>query len=457
MRYLPIFVVVVHIMMTGVLHTAELPQPETAMGPEEEPPQRTSGTTLDMPAPAPDGMPAAPAPAPIVSPDISITTNLPTNPEPIIAPEQPTQAPIDEASTLETPPTIEDAERVEEEATHSSVSMPSPAPFDISFSALPAAPPTHEAAQSAQDEMPEPPRGIDTVDLEQPQGNWLFKRYWWERAEELYKKIRAAVEKINDSRMKFFARRTELDKTILNPFYTDVGLTQGELHHAIQSLMQQLVQEQEREGMLNETERELKQETEKEKERLEQLSRDIQAIGTLHEAADKVIERITEQKNRVSQYETETLNSMGEIGRIVNDTKASELYYRMDAHWRTVKEIQKYIDQDLNRYFEKLLANAREQTERIKTALQALKEQGVDLKMRIQEAQAQEIQKELVQEEEEKNKKVPKPEKTGWFATTSRLYQAVIDVALWQFLQSIWDVLMWLPRRIYGTFTSLFR
>ena len=40
---------------------------------------------------------------------------------------------------------------------------------------------------------------------------------------------------------------------------------------------------------------------------------------------------------------------------------------------------------------------------------------------------------------EEKEKKAAVPAKTGWFSATSRLFQAVIDVALWQFLQSIWD------------------
>src|SRR5438105_2755246 len=44
------------------------------------------------------------------------------------------------------------------------------------------------------------PEGIDTVSLEDPQGNWLFKKIWWERAETLYGKIREAVTSIWESR-----------------------------------------------------------------------------------------------------------------------------------------------------------------------------------------------------------------------------------------------------------------
>ena len=305
--------------------------------------------------------------------------------------------------------------------------------------------------------MEKEPHGIDTVDLEQPQGNWLFKRYWWERAEEIYKKMRIHAEKINDLRIKFFARRTELDKTILDPFYFDIGLTQGELQFAMQSLEAQLEQERKEDGMLSEEERDLMNAVQKDRERLEQLQRDVRGIGAMRDAADKVIDRVIDQKKRVATYEAEAWDSMREIGRIVSDTQASELYYRIDAGWRTVKDVYRYIDQDLNRSFDKLLVNAKEQAERIKTALQGLKEQGVDLKARIQLAHEQVVEQEKAIEDKEKDKKPVTTQKTGWFASTSRIFQAVIDVAIWQFLQSIWDILMWLPRRIYSAITSLFR
>ena len=69
-------------------------------------------------------------------------------------------------------------------------------------------------------------------------------------------------------------------------------------------------------------------------------------VGSLRDAADKVVDRVMDQKNRAARYETEAWESMREIGRIVSDSQASELYYRMDAGWRTIKDIYKYIDQE---------------------------------------------------------------------------------------------------------------
>src|SRR5437870_6541847 len=78
-------------------------------------------------------------------------------------------------------------------------------------------------------EKKEKPVGIDTVSLENPQGNWLFKRIWWERAEERYEKIRLLVDAVWESRTIFFVKRNELDRNVLDPFYLNVGIGQGEL------------------------------------------------------------------------------------------------------------------------------------------------------------------------------------------------------------------------------------
>lgn len=354
-------------------------------------------------------------------------------------------------------PTLEDAEKlIEESPAQLEVSGDAPvSQVGTKTSELPSAPEAHVIIPQLETENEV--RGIDTVNLEQPQGNWLFKRYWWERAQELYEKMRAHVEKINDMRVKFFARRTELDKTILDPFYLDIGLTQVELQSSLQSITAQLEKERKEDGMLSEEERDLADALQKDRERLEQLQRDVLGVGAMRDAADKIVDRVVEQRNRVSLYETEAWESAREIGRIVSDTQASQLYYRMHAGWGTIKDIYAYLERDVNSSLDKLLANAKEQTERIKLTLQALKEQGVDLKARMQQAQEQEIQQEKAIEDKEKDKKRVAPQKTGWFASTSRIFQAVIDVAIWQFLQSIWDVLMWLPRRIYSTLTSLFR
>lgn len=433
MRYLRMYVVI-NLLTAGVMRASDMEG--VSAGIDEEPPQQTAAVSAEQEPPQATENSVAAVETPVADQPTQTAAAEPVIPQ--------AAAPQQEVAASEAEPTIEEAE-----ATFASEMAPEGQPQGASET-------PQNAAMAVPTEQDLPAQGITTVDLEQPQGNWLFKRYWWDRAEEAYKKMRTNSEKIGEMRVKFFTRRTDLDKTILDPFYADVGLTQSELQRSMQSLMSQLEQERDKEGTLSDEERELMETVQKDRERLEQLDKDIKAVGTLRDEADRAVEQVLDQKKRASQYEAAAWESMREIGRIVSDAKASELYYRMDADLRTVKDIAKYVEQDLNQHFDKLLSNAREQTERIKTALQALKEQGVDLKARVQEAQEHDLARDAAAAaaEEEKEKVKVKPEKVGW---GSRLYQAVIDVALWQFLQSIWDAIMWLPRRIYSTITTLFR
>jgi hypothetical protein len=481
MRYFRMYVLV-NVMVVGVVRSAETPQDilrDVATSPvDEEPPQNKEllgGAEGPLPDEQAQQVETVDQGAPRdqeINQEVTITNVSPRLATEVLDSDnvaQPSEiVPVDTVRVsndvdLQQPeniqgPMLEDAEALIElplqEVPKNEISSDIPMQPGLTPSAIPQEP-VAATVQEPEVENEVPSRGIDTISLEQPQGNWLFKRYWWERAEELYKKIRINVEKIDDLRVKFFARRTELDKTILDRFYLDIGLTQGELQASMQLLMTQLEQERKKEGMLSEEEREIMAAAQKDRDRLEQLQRDVAAVVSLRDTADRVIDRVIDQKKRVSVYESEAWEYMREIGRIVSDTQASELYYRMDAGWRTVKDIHRYIEQDLSRFLDMLLVNAKEQTERIKTALQGLKEQGIDLKVRMQEAQEQIVEQE--EAVEEKDKKPVVTQKTGWLASTSRIFQAVIDVAIWQFLQSIWDIIMWLPRRIYSSITALFR
>src|SRR5204862_4884212 len=86
-----------------------------------------------------------------------------------------------------------------------------------------------EALIPEEEPLSEEPVGIDTVSLENPQGNWLFKRIWWERAEDRYEKIRNLVDAIFEQRNTFFKERNQLDRNILDPFYMSIGIDRGEL------------------------------------------------------------------------------------------------------------------------------------------------------------------------------------------------------------------------------------
>ena len=191
-------------------------------------------------------------------------------------------------------------------------------------------------------EKQEKPIGIDTVSLENPQGNWLFKRIWWERAEERYEKIRLLVDAVWESRTIFFTKRNELDRNVLDPFYLNVGIGQGELQTILAELLDFFEKHREEQGSLTEQERMLYENIETEEESLKQLKLDIEAIANLDHAIDDALGTLMNQINRVRQFERQAWDNFKEIAHILNDTKARELYYMIEGAARNIKNINIY-------------------------------------------------------------------------------------------------------------------
>jgi DNA repair exonuclease SbcCD ATPase subunit len=251
------------------------------------------------------------------------------------------------------------------------------------------------------------------------------------------------VEKINDLVMQFFARRTELDKTVFDPFFVDIGFAQGELLNMLTLLLEHLEHDRAKEGALNEKERELLDVIAKDRELVEQLHRDTQSITLLEHATNELMDRVMEQKTRVSRHEREAWQYMREVARILSDTKARELYYKVDAAWRNIKSIHRYFEQDLQRYLDQLITNAKQQVERIKSALQTLKEKGIDLKNSVERL---EMQQEAIAAEpkEEALHKVTKVKSGGIFSTMATMLSTVSSWfvrAVLQLPRSIWRLI----------------
>ncbi len=252
--------------------------------------------------------------------------------------------------------------------------------------------------------------GIDTVDLDEPQGNWLFKRIWWERAESQYEKVRTRVEAVLESRMQFFAQRAELDKTVLDPFYITIGLGQGELQTILSELIERLQQEREQEGVLSPKEREFLKTLRTQKSVLEQMSLDVQAINKIDREIDESLNKLLEQINRVRGYERDAWRYFKDIARVLSDKKAREIFYKMDTVYKNITKVEMYIKQAFKDHFDQLITTARQQVDRVQTAMQALKEKGIDFKkqlVRMEQEEEPELVKKPEKEEEIGEEQVP--------------------------------------------------
>ena len=254
--------------------------------------------------------------------------------------------------------------------------------------------PTETSTTSVEEEPLPDIVGIDTVNVEAASGNWLLKRIWFERAQEQYEKTKALFDKVLELRFTFFAKRTELDRTLFDPFYMKVGIGQGELLEIINRLLQDFQEMRNKEGALTAQENVLYERVEQEKETLERLQKDITGVTEIDAAVETAINQLIEQVNTSRNYEKQAWETFKEISKQLSDKKARELYYVMDTYRKNSSNIVTYLQRDFSNYMQLLERMAHEQIDRIMTTIDQLKQKNVDFKEQAQRLE----QKRYVQE-----------------------------------------------------------
>ncbi len=322
----------------------------------------------------------------------------------VVTEEQPEQVVVEEKPEEVSVSEVEEDEKKEEESVEKE--------------------PVVEQPELGPDEI----MGIDTVDLDDPQGNWLYKRVWWERAEAKYEKIRATVNKILEMRTAFFAKRAELDKTVLDPFYIKIGLSQGELQEILSELIVRLsksVQEKKNEAFL--------EKVEGDKKALEQIQDDVQKVVKQDEEVENAIMMLVEQINKIRGFEQQAWQDFKGIARVLDDKKARELFYKVDSAWRNIQELRQYVEQTYSESFDKLVERVKQQIQQIDLAVQALREKGIDLKQRI-------VQSDVQQQEQDDEEEEPPP---GFI-------ERYITGPIQQIMSGLWSIIMWPINKIMG-------
>lgn len=227
-------------------------------------------------------------------------------------------------------------------------------------------------------------KGIDTVNVNEPKGNWLYKRIWWEKAERLYEKIKQLADKIMESRGIFFTRRYELTHGVLDPFYFTLGVQQGELNDIISFFTQKLEQDKQEGAELDEKELALRQTITEEKKTLEQLQKDSQNVVKIEHALDDALMKLIEQLNQARYYEQQSWENFKAINRELSDKRARELYYGMDTYWKNLNSINNYLADAYTKYFDQLVNKLQQETDKINGSIQGLKEKGIDIRAQAQ-------------------------------------------------------------------------
>ena len=351
-------------------------------------------------------------PAVIGSPDVALEEEV--KEEAVAETEEVAEEPSEEPAEEVAEAPAEEGEPPTEEVAEGEV------PADVSEEAV------AETEEPAKAELgPDEIMGIDTVDLEDPQGNWLYKRVWWERAEAKYEKIRAAVTSVLEIRTKFFAKRAELDKKTLDPFYIKTGFSQGELKERLAERIAQFEKDIEDKSDVQRLEK-----LEADKLTLEDLQKEVATVVKQDEEVENAILMLVEQANKMRNYEQQAWQDFKNIARVLDDKKARELYYKVDGAWRNIQELKQYVESKFSTGFDQLVERVVQQVQKVDAAMQQLKEKGIELKRAEQDA-----------DEDDDEAEEPPP------GIISRFIITPISTVF----RAIWDVIMWPIRKIMGT------
>lgn len=225
--------------------------------------------------------------------------------------------------------------------------------------------------------------GIDTVNVDEPAGNWLYKRLYWERAEDKYQKIKELMAVIFDARTKFFDQRVKLDKDIFDPLYTLASFRRGELSGVLKELLDEIEKQKQQKNEPDDSARVLFAKVEANKDRLEEVKKEIEFIGKIDNAVDEAINTLIGLLNQGRNFEMQAWSDFKAISRELSDKKARDLFYRIDTYWRNIKDIEVYVTTKLAEHMNYLASNAQQHADIVKGLLSELEAEGFVLKEQV--------------------------------------------------------------------------
>jgi len=253
---------------------------------------------------------------------------------------------------------------------------------------------------------------IDTTALENPQGNWLLKKMWWERAEERYEKLKYFAGDIYDKRVDFFTQRSTIDKDLFDTFYLELGMKFGEFSTIVNDLLDRLGQEQVVSEEKKEKQQTLLDSLYLEKATIERVKLNIDDLKKIDNAIENALGIVIETVNNARQYERDGWNCFKEISRLLDDKKAREFFYRLDVDLQNIKQLNNYLGQEFALYFSGLETRARGIVATLNNQLAELKEKGIDLRNKVAIFEQEEKQEQITEEAEPEQEEAKKTTKS---------------------------------------------
>lgn len=223
----------------------------------------------------------------------------------------------------------------------------------------------------------EPEVGIDTLDQEG--GNWLLKRVSLEKMVDLIEKINMLFTTILESRMDYLVKRNKVDRDF-DVFAQQIDFELGDLDQLLEALINKIDAERTVHGDLEEQERDLESDVIARRDDLKALQDVVKSIADMDSTLDDVVMQIEQEVNKSNNYQVQAWNNFQKIKQILSDEKAEELYAQTEGMYRNLQDIQNYLKNDLNNYFNTVVNDITTGIQDAQEKIKALQTQGTDLK-----------------------------------------------------------------------------
>ena len=240
------------------------------------------------------------------------------------------------------------------------------------FMPQPITPPQNVSEQDIQKSS------LETLDIN-ASGNWLEKRYWYQKAEKTYELTKDTVAQIIDMRAAFYSAAHGIGQQ-LDAFYETVNFNKGQIDRLLQDALQDTDLLKADRGDLSAEERTIKAGIIADQKQVEVIGKTIKGIHDLDASVEDVFAQALQIVENARKYETEAWDSFKIIAYELDDKKAEAEYLKIDGYYQNAQQTLGFLRNQLLTYLQQtLIQKITASVSKVQQSLDDLKKKDLDI------------------------------------------------------------------------------
>ena len=240
---------------------------------------------------------------------------------------------------------------------------------------------------------------LETLDIN-ASGNWLEKRYWYQKAEKTYELTKDTVAQIVDMRSAFYNAAHGVGQQ-LDTFYETVNFDKGQIDRLLQDALQETDLVKADRGDLSPEERDIKNGIIADQKQLEVIGKTIKGIHDLDKSVEDVFSQALQIIENARKYETESWESFKTIAYDLDDKKAEAEYLKIDGYYQNAQQILGFLRNQLLTYLqETLIQKVTTSVSKVQQSLDDLKKKDLDIVALINKERTKDVDVKKQREQE---------------------------------------------------------